>query len=158
MKKAKQIDELRPKYKLADFKSKGVCGKYCKRIMAEGTSVVLLDVARGMTRPAPNRQVKSRVVSRQHHPQSDPRELIELARQLAKVKAQAHALGIFTNDRELLECPNCGLSEDVTAAGLLVTYPKDSVDLKDCGLRFRPVNKTRFACPKCGTRVKAEIL
>ncbi len=43
MKKAKHIDELRPEYKLSDFKSKGVRGKYYKRIMAEGTNVVLLD-------------------------------------------------------------------------------------------------------------------
>ncbi len=47
MKKAKVIDdlrdELRPEYKLADFKSKGVRGKYTKRIMAEGSNVVLLD-------------------------------------------------------------------------------------------------------------------
>ena len=43
MKKAKDNDELRPEYKLSDFKSKGVRGKYYKRIMAEGTNVVLLD-------------------------------------------------------------------------------------------------------------------
>ena len=43
MKKAREIDELRPEYKLSDFKSKGVRGKYYKRIMAEGTNVVLLD-------------------------------------------------------------------------------------------------------------------
>jgi hypothetical protein len=43
MKKAKDIDELRPEYKLSDFKTKGVRGKYYKRIMAEGTNVVLLD-------------------------------------------------------------------------------------------------------------------
>lgn len=76
--------------------------------------------------------------------------LTTLIRQLEQVKAQARALGIFTDDRELLE--------DVTAKGLLVTYPKDSLDPKDCGLRFRPVDKTHFACPKCGTRIKAVIL
>ena len=43
MKKAKDSDEMRPEYKLSDFKSKGVRGKYYKRIMAEGTNVVLLD-------------------------------------------------------------------------------------------------------------------
>ena len=43
MKKAKEIDELRPEYKLSDFKSKGVRGKYYKRIQEEGTNVVLLD-------------------------------------------------------------------------------------------------------------------
>ncbi len=84
--------------------------------------------------------------------------LHDLARHLVDVKQRAETLGIFTDDRELLACPNCGLLEDVTADGLLVTYPKDSVDLKDCGLRFRPVDETHFACPKCGTSVKAVIL
>ncbi len=84
--------------------------------------------------------------------------LIAAVRQLEQVKRQARALGMFTDDRELLECPNCGLLEDVTAKGLLVTYPKDSVDLENCGLRFRPVDETRFVCPKCGTRIKAVIL
>lgn len=43
MRKAKAVDELRPEYKLSDFKTKGVRGKYYKRIVAEGTNVVLLD-------------------------------------------------------------------------------------------------------------------
>ena len=76
--------------------------------------------------------------------------LTTLTWQLEQVKAQARALGIFTGDRELLECPTCGLLEDVTSEGLLVTYRKDSADLKDCGLRFRPEGKTSFACPACG--------
>ena len=111
-----------------------------------------------MTQPGPRRQAKSRVVSGRRQPRSVPRELVELSRKLAKVKAQARALGIFTDDRELLECPNCGLLEDVTAKGLLVTYPKDSVDLKDCGLRFSPVDDTSFQCPSCGAKVQAVIL
>ena len=84
--------------------------------------------------------------------------LIAALRQLEQAKQQARTLGIFTDDRELLECPSCGLLEDVTAEGVLVTYPKDSADLKDCGLRFHPVDETRFACPKCGTSIKAVIL
>ena len=84
--------------------------------------------------------------------------LIAAVRQLEQVKQQARALGIFTDDRELRECPSCGLLEDVTFEGLLVTYPKDSADLKDCGLRFRPVGRNSFACPACGTRIKAVIL
>ena len=111
-----------------------------------------------MTRPGPHRQAKSRVVSGRRQPRSVPRELVELCRKLAKVKAQARMLGIFTDDRELLECPNCGLLEDVTAKGLLVTYPKDSADLKDCGLRFNQVNDTSFQCPSCGAKVNAVIL
>ncbi|HLE16916.1 MAG TPA: hypothetical protein VI728_01380 [Syntrophales bacterium] len=57
-------------------------------------------------------------------------DLIELFRHLEKVKQQARALGIFTDDRELLACPSCGLLEDVTAEELLVTYPKDSKKLR----------------------------
>ena len=52
MKKAKDVDELRPAYKLSDFKGKGVRGKYYKRIMAEGTNVVLLD--RDVAKAFPN--------------------------------------------------------------------------------------------------------
>ena len=48
MKKARQsAEELRAEYKLSDFKTKGVRGKYLKRYRA-GTNLVLLtpDVAR----------------------------------------------------------------------------------------------------------------
>ncbi len=111
-----------------------------------------------MTNAAPRRQAKSQVASGRRQRRSVPRELLALARQLAQVKQRAKALGIFSDDRELLECPSCGLLEDVTAEGLLVTYVKDSADLKDCGLRFRPVDEIRFECPSCGTKVKAVIL
>jgi len=83
--------------------------------------------------------------------------LIAALRQLEQAKQQARTLGIFTDDRELLECPSCGLLEDVTAEGVLVTYPKDSADLKDCGLRFKRAGEARFECPTCGTRIKAVI-
>jgi hypothetical protein len=42
-------------------------------------------------------------------------KLHELASQLAGLQKRAKALGVFTNDRELLECPRCGLLEDVTS-------------------------------------------
>lgn len=74
------------------------------------------------------------------------------------VKNQAKALGIFTNDRELIECPSCGLLEDVAFGGMLITYQKGSKDLKDSGLRFIQADNTHFECPKCGARVKAQIL
>jgi hypothetical protein len=43
MKKAKDSDEMRPEYNFSDFKTKGIRGKYYKRIREEGTNVVLLD-------------------------------------------------------------------------------------------------------------------
>ena len=85
-------------------------------------------------------------------------DLIALARQLKQVKQQARALGVFTNDRELLECPSCGLLEDVTIEGLLVTYPRGSLDMRDGGLRFSQVDDTSFQCPSCGANVTAVIL
>lgn len=85
------------------------------------------------------------------------KRLTELVRQLEQVKRQARALGIFTNDRELLACPACGLLEDVTTDGRLVTYPRSDREMKDCGLRFLPVDERTFQCPSCGANVKAVI-
>jgi|WetSurMetagenome_2_1015567.scaffolds.fasta_scaffold30448_2 hypothetical protein len=45
--------------------------------------------------------------------------LIAAVRQLDQAKRQARALGIFADGRELLECPSCGLLEDVTSEGLM---------------------------------------
>ena len=39
-------------------------------------------------------------------------KLHKLARQLVGLQQRAKALGVFANDRELLECPRCGLLED----------------------------------------------
>ena len=93
-------------------------------------------------RPAKSAKVRTRP--------SHMGDLIELFQHLEKVKQQAWALGIFTDDRELLMCPSCGLLEDVTAEGLLVTYPKDSDNLMDTGLRFRQLDSESFQCPACG--------
>ncbi len=35
--------------------------------------------------------------------------LFDLCKELHRIKQHAEALGIFTNDRELLTCPKCGL-------------------------------------------------
>ena len=85
-------------------------------------------------------------------------ELIALVRQLEQVKAQARRIGIFTDDRELLECPNCGLLEDVMADGLLAAYFRGKRRRKDGGLRFSQVDEDCFQCPSCGTKVKAVML
>lgn len=82
--------------------------------------------------------------------------LISLIRHLEQVKAQARRIGIFTDDRELLECPNCGLLEDVMADGLLATYSRRSRSRKDCGLRFSQMDETRFQCPYCGTKIPVD--
>ena len=77
--------------------------------------------------------------------------LLNLAGKLVKIKEEAERLGIFTGDRELLECPKCGLIEDVDAYGRLFTVFKDA-PYKDTGLNFREVGnkENTFCCPNCG--------
>ncbi len=81
-------------------------------------------------------------------------KLHELARQLADLQKRAKTLGVFTNDRELLECQRCGLLEDVTSTGLLITCRADALG-EDTGLRFVQLADNLFRCPSCGRRVEA---
>ncbi len=81
-----------------------------------------------------------------------------LARELVRIKKQAEVLGIFTNDRELLECSRCDLAEDVAFDGRLMTYHRKSEDYSDSGLRFERLNDTTFRCPICKTSLKATML
>ena len=105
----------------------------------------------------PRQTAKRRSISGEASAKAPTDSLVELVSRLEEVKRQARALGLFTDDRDLLECPDCGLLEDVTAEGLLVTYPKDSKDLNDCGLRFRQLDEASFKCPACGARCKINL-
>ena len=75
--------------------------------------------------------------------------LRSLAGQLAVLQAEARALGLFAGDRELLACPRCGLMEDVTFMGLLITCRPPALGA-DTGLRFEEIKAGKFRCPKCG--------
>lgn len=75
--------------------------------------------------------------------------IFKAAKEMNKLKRQAMALGLFIDDRDLLECSSCGLWEDVTSEGVLTVYQKDDPSRKDSGLRFREVDQGRFECPKC---------
>lgn len=87
-----------------------------------------------------------------------PGDLIDLCKELHRIKKHAEALGIFTNDRELLTCPRCGLQEDIQADGRLMTFDKDSQDFKDSGLRFVDTGNGQFSCPRCQALIDAEFL
>lgn len=77
-------------------------------------------------------------------------KLEPLVQKLQELKQQAAALGIFTNDRELLRCPRCGLGEDVAAGGYLMTYREPDF-ARDTGLRFVETDTPgSFRCPSCG--------
>jgi len=79
-----------------------------------------------------------------------------IARRLGDLETQASALGIFTDDRDLLTCAKCGLMEDVLIDGRLVTYHEECTS-EDTGLRFAESAQGigRFTCPECGSRVDA---
>lgn len=86
----------------------------------------------------------------------------KLAAKISKIQKQADDLGLFTDSRELLECPNCGLMEDVTFEGRLITYIKSknfrSNLQDDSGLRFNETdNPNIFMCPKCRNRVELSM-
>lgn len=85
----------------------------------------------------------------------EAQSLRSLAAELTSLKAEAKALGVFTNERELLTCPQCGLVEDVTSDGLLITS-RPSVFGHDTGLRFEEIADHRFRCPACGSMVREE--
>jgi hypothetical protein len=84
-------------------------------------------------------------------------KLHALATRLVGLQKRAKALGVFANDRELLKCPRCGLLEDVTSTGLLVTCRATALG-EDTGLRFVQLADDIFRCPSCAQRVEAPTI
>jgi len=79
-------------------------------------------------------------------------DLRQLAARLVALREQARDLGIFLEERELLECPGCGLLEDVDAVGRLLTCWPSSLG-QDTGLRFEELPGHQFRCPNCDVLV-----
>jgi transcription elongation factor Elf1 len=83
--------------------------------------------------------------------------LVKAVKQLVKINKEAESLGLFVDDRELLECPKCGLMEDVDINGTLFTVFENSPN-KDTGLRFKKIkNSKTFCCPNCGQQISENI-
>lgn len=82
------------------------------------------------------------------------KSITSIVRRLCKVQREARALGIFTGERELLTCPQCGLMEDVLIDGQLVTCREGS-EGQDTGVRFVESHKRAgtISCPACGSDV-----
>lgn len=78
-----------------------------------------------------------------------------LASEIVALQKRAQALGMFADDRELLACAKCGLLEDVTFSGFLITLRPAALD-EDTGLRFKELAEGRYRCPVCGATVRDE--
>ena len=83
-------------------------------------------------------------------------ELRDLAQKLTDLHEKAREFGLFIDDRELLTCTSCGLMEDVTADGRLITHYGEFPNVVDTGLRFNELPDERFSCPRCGTEMIAD--
>ena len=71
-----------------------------------------------------------------------------LIAQFGDIHQKTKELGIFTNDRELLQCPRCGLAEDVACDGRLTTVQSADGSFNDTGLRFQEIDSVHFRCPQ----------
>lgn len=81
------------------------------------------------------------------------RTLEAIAARSRELRREAQAAGLFTHDRELLDCPACDLREDVTAEGYLFSYFGKKTR-PDSGLRFQETcERGVWTCPACGARV-----
>lgn len=79
------------------------------------------------------------------------KNLNNIMKKIAELNAKAKKFGIFTDNRELAECPKCGLMEDIGIDGRLFTAFK-STPRENAGLEFKESGKkgNRFYCPNCG--------
>ncbi|MDI6809019.1 MAG: hypothetical protein QME66_08570 [Candidatus Eisenbacteria bacterium] len=78
-------------------------------------------------------------------------DISNLIAQFHGVVQKAKELGIFTNDRDLLQCTRCGLAEDVACGGRLITIESTDGPFTDTGLRFKEIDSTHFRCPRCNS-------
>lgn len=72
------------------------------------------------------------------------------------IKELCRQHGIFDGLRELFKCTQCGLMEDVSCGGRLLTY-HDIDNPVDSGLRFAEPDDDGYSrCPGCGEAVRLE--
>lgn len=75
--------------------------------------------------------------------------LYSMAEAINELGLKLTSLGLFDHSRELLSCHRCGLFEDVTFEGKLITAESDYPGV-DTGLRFTKAGEDEWECPDCG--------
>ncbi len=79
--------------------------------------------------------------------------IVPMVKKLKVARSQAQELGLFVEDRELLECDRCGLVEDVAIDGVWLVY-RAGQPAVDSGLRFLELDNGVFRCPSCGAEIR----
>ena len=75
--------------------------------------------------------------------------LYSMAEAISELGVKLTTSGGFDHSRELLSCPACGLLEDVTFEGMLITAESDYPGI-DTGLKFTKTGENELECPDCG--------
>ena len=85
--------------------------------------------------------------------------LSEAMKHYRVVQEKALVQGIFLYDRELLNCSQCNLAEDIDHVGRLFTYRRGDNEFKTTGLQFIALDdkNERFKCPSCGAECLAPL-
>jgi hypothetical protein len=75
--------------------------------------------------------------------------LYSMTEAINELNLNLNALGVFDHSRELLSCPACGLFEELSSKGRLITAEADYAGV-DTGLRFVKTDESEWECPDCG--------
>jgi hypothetical protein len=75
------------------------------------------------------------------------KEMQPMVKGLQELQAKMKSMGLFADDRDLAQCQDCQLFEDVDGHGMLFVY-KDK-NYEDTGLRFEELNDGGVKCPGC---------
>ena len=102
----------------------------------------------GSSKTAPL-ETKRRTAQKKEEPVKKEDRLYSMSEAINELNLHLPTLGGFDHSRELLSCPACGMFEDLTDKGKLITaeadYPAD-----DTGLRFTKIDEGVWECPDCG--------
>lgn len=80
-------------------------------------------------------------------------DLISAFASVCALQDKLNRFGGFDHRRDLLECPACGLEEDLTFEGKLITCQPEAPGI-ETGLIFADLGGGLWQCPVCGFSVR----